>query len=182
MIRKSFVVINKNCLSFLPQTRVKWRESEKSEVEERNNSEVRKLAEEYRFQLFSVPSFISITNLGPISPIFSLIILQFQLFSVAFNRSVNEIIQSTAWSVAIKQQIKDGRVESKKKQQFKEKKQESLRSHRLRSFVFSFVENELDFFFHLHFFDILTGKKNTHRYPENRLGDGMLKEPKSDSF
>lgn len=34
----------------------------------------------------------------------------------------------------------------------------SLYSHRL-----VFIENELDFFFHLHFFDILTGKKNhTH--------------------
>lgn len=47
---KSFVVINKwekkNCLSFSPQIRMNTNEASK------NNSEVRKLAEEYRFQLF----------------------------------------------------------------------------------------------------------------------------------
>lgn len=136
-----------------------------------NNSEVRKLAEEYRFQLFSVPSFISITrNISRVRSVISSKQRFFHSSSSAafFNRSVNEIIQSPVWSEAIKQQIKE--VKNNKttverhttKKKSLSKKRFFKESSSSSSFVFTShrFENELDFFFHLHFFDILTGKKN----------------------
>lgn len=68
--------------------------------------------------------------------------------------SVNEIIQS------LKNQFRDFFLPFLIFSFFDQKKNffSHHHQHRLSSVVF--IENELDFFFHLHFFDILTGKKN----------------------
>lgn len=163
MIRRSIVVINKNCLSFLPQN--EWREI-KIKIKEETTVKWENWQKNIDFNYISVPSFhFNHKSLQPDLTHFFILHCHrsvsesrvlFGVLMKLFNRPGHQAANKTKWN---------------KIKTTNSKKQESLRSHRLRSFVFSFVSKMNWISFFICIFLTFSQVRGTYSpSQENRLG------------